>query len=135
MSSIVADTQSIIWYMFNSTRLSNTAFTALSNTVKNGDSIYVSTITLIEVTYLMEKNKIPPNTLQRLIDILADPNVAIEPVPLSLEIAQIFRQIPRDVVPEMPDRIIAAMALHLNLPLVTSDLKIRALSQVQTIWD
>ena len=41
-------------------------------------------------------------------------------------------QIPRDVVPDMPDRIIAATALSNSLPLVTRDLKIRALTTIQT---
>jgi PIN domain nuclease of toxin-antitoxin system len=33
----------------------------------------------------------------------------------------------------MPDRIIAATANHLNLPLVTRDRKIRS-SKVKTVW-
>jgi predicted nucleic acid-binding protein len=37
-------------------------------------------------------------------------------------------------VPDMPDRIIAATALNLNLPLVTHDHKILATSVIQTIW-
>jgi PIN domain nuclease of toxin-antitoxin system len=37
-------------------------------------------------------------------------------------------------VPEMPDRIIAATALHLNCPLVTRDHKIRAFKDIITIW-
>jgi len=45
-----------------------------------------------------------------------------------------IRQIPGETVPEMPDRIIAATALSLNLPLVTRDLKIQALTNLKTIW-
>jgi PIN domain nuclease of toxin-antitoxin system len=36
-------------------------------------------------------------------------------------------------LPDLPDRIIAATALRLNLPLVTRDRKIQA-SQVNSIW-
>jgi len=39
----------------------------------------------------------------------------------------------REGVPDMPDRITAATALHLGLPLVTRDSKIRA-SDIETIW-
>jgi predicted nucleic acid-binding protein len=39
----------------------------------------------------------------------------------------------RNDVPDMPDRIVAATALALQLPLVSRDARIRA-SQVQTIW-
>jgi predicted nucleic acid-binding protein len=38
------------------------------------------------------------------------------------------------VVPDMPDRIIAATALSLSLPLVTRDAKIQAVTTIQTIW-
>jgi predicted nucleic acid-binding protein len=44
-----------------------------------------------------------------------------------------LRRISRDVVPDMPDRIIAATALHLELPLVTSDRRIQQ-TEVETIW-
>ena len=32
-----------------------------------------------------------------------------------------LRRIPRDLVPDMPDRIIGATAMHLELPLITRD--------------
>ena len=50
-----------------------------------------------------------------------------------MDISTSLRQIPRAAVPDMPDRIIAATALALELPLVTRDGKIRA-SNVETIW-
>ena len=40
---------------------------------------------------------------------------------------------PRDVVPDMPDRIIAATAVHLGLPLITRDERIRS-AGIKTIW-
>jgi hypothetical protein len=50
-------------------------------------------------------------------------------------VARALAKIPRLTVPEMGDRIIAATALYLGLPLVTKDHKIRELSVIQTIWD
>jgi len=41
--------------------------------------------------------------------------------------------VPRAEVPDMPDRIIAATALHLGLPLISRDRKIQ-LAGLQTIW-
>jgi predicted nucleic acid-binding protein len=70
--------------------------------------------------------------LPRLNQILAD-DPAWVLVPLDFEIAQALAQISRDTVPDMPDRIIAATALYLNIPLVTKDSKIQA-SNIQTIW-
>jgi len=46
---------------------------------------------------------------------------------------QSIAQVPRNVVSEMPDHIIAAIAAYLGLPLVICDSKIQNLS-IQTIW-
>lgn len=54
-------------------------------------------------------------------------------VPINLAVTRALRKIPRADVPDMPDRIIAATAWHLKLPLVTRDSKIRA-AQLKTIW-
>ncbi len=53
---------------------------------------------------------------------------------LTEDIAQTLQQIPRSTVPDMPDRIIAANPLHLNLLIVTKDRKIQALQSIKTIW-
>ena len=45
----------------------------------------------------------------------------------------VVARIPRSQVPELPDRIIAATALHLDVPLVTRDHTIQG-APVQTIW-
>jgi predicted nucleic acid-binding protein len=41
--------------------------------------------------------------------------------------------IPRADVPDLPDRIIAATAVYLGVPLISRDRAIRA-SSVETIW-
>jgi predicted nucleic acid-binding protein len=52
---------------------------------------------------------------------------------LDRDVAGALSDVPRDAVPDMPDRIIAATAVTLGLPLVTRDGKI-AQSGVQTVW-
>jgi predicted nucleic acid-binding protein len=49
------------------------------------------------------------------------------------DIAAAVRRVPRSEIPDLPDRIIAAAALHLGLPLVSRDHKIRT-SSIRTIW-
>ncbi len=44
-----------------------------------------------------------------------------------------MKQVPRADVPDMPDRIVAAMAVYIGVPVISRDGKIRA-SNVQTIW-
>jgi len=129
MNAVVIDTHAIVWYFLKSGNLSATAFVAIDQ----AESVYVASISVVEIIYLNEKRKLPEVALQRLIQALADVNTGWLVMPLSLEIAQAIAQIPRDVVPDMPDRVITATAFYLNLPLVTCDSKIQA-ANIQTIW-
>jgi predicted nucleic acid-binding protein len=60
----------------------------------------------------------------------------LEIIPLTQSIALTVRRVPREQVPDLPDlpdRVIAATALHLGVPLISRDRKTR-LSNVTTIW-
>lgn len=134
MSDCVTDTHGLIWYVLNSGELSLTAKNLFISSANSGGNVFVPTISLIEITYLIEKNKFQPALLTRIISRLNNPHAELKPVELTVGIADKLSQIPRLVVPDMPDRIIAATALHLNLPLITKDHKIQALQNIQTIW-
>lgn len=135
MSAVVADTHAIIWYFRSPDKLSLDAAIALDGAVNNGYPIYLSAISIVEITYLVEKNRIPKIALDKLLESLAEPDVGLMIAPLDSLVARALAKIPRLIVPEMGDRIIAATALYLGLPLVTKDHKIRELSVIQTIWD
>jgi len=53
--------------------------------------------------------------------------------PLSRSIALTVEPVPRDQIPDLPDRIIAATALHQDVPVITRDRQI-VLSSIETIW-
>ena len=52
---------------------------------------------------------------------------------LTVEVVNALAMIPPASVPDMPDRIIAATALHLNLPLITRDSRM-PLTGLNLIW-
>ncbi len=81
----------------------------------------------------MEKGRIPERALARLRVALADSTFGFRLAPLDLAVADQIREVRRNEVPDLPDRVIAATALALGIPLVTCDGKIRA-SNVPTIW-
>lgn len=82
---------------------------------------------------LVERQRLPPIALRMLRDALSDPNSGLIIAPVNAAVAVALENIPRSVVPEMPDRIIAATALHLRVPLITRDRRLQS-AGLETIW-
>ncbi len=134
MSAVIADTHAIVWYLSNLEKLSETAIQTLDQTSQSGQMIYLSAISMVELQYLTERNRIDSGVLNQILKIVKSDIPSIEIVALDLEVSENLAHIDRAVVPDMPDRIIAATALSLKLPLVTCDHKIQACNAIQTIW-
>jgi PIN domain nuclease of toxin-antitoxin system len=129
----IADTHTVIWYVTPDERLSERAKTFIDVATSRGVKIGISSITLVEIVYLIEKGKIPAESLTKLVRVLNDPLGAFIEIPLNLSIARTLTQVSAAQVPDMPDRIIAATAVNYRVPLISRDAKIQA-SSVQTIW-
>ncbi len=130
---VVVDTHSAVWYLLASNSLSGEALRALEAATQAGDPVYLPSISVVEVIYLVEKGRLPQLALERLNDALADSESAFVLAPLDLTVAHSVRRVPRDTIPDMPDRIIVATALQLSLPLITCDRRTQSLG-VETIW-
>ncbi len=133
MIHAVADTHAVIWYLFDQPRLSARASSVFTEAVETGDQIAVSSITFVEIVYLVEKGRIPATTLERLDNELQKPDAVLIEVFVDLQISKTMAAVSRNAVPDMPDRIIAATALHLGVPLISRDRRIQ-LSAVETVW-
>lgn len=133
MICAVADTHALIWYLFDDNRLSRLARDFMDNAAKNGDQIGISSISLIEIVYLVEKEKIEPETFERLLQSINSEDAALMEIPVTGSIAGRMREVARKTVPDMPDRIIAATALELAVPIISRDGKIK-LSELATVW-
>ena len=133
MAALVVDTHAAVWYLLNSSRLSSTAQRAMDDATDAGDPVYLSAISLVEIVYLVEKGRLPAVVIERLTAALSDPESGFTIAPLDVEAAWAVQHISRDIVPDMPDRIIAATALSLGLPLATRDSAISK-AGISTIW-
>lgn len=129
----VADTHAALWYLLNNPRLSESARLFVDDAAAAGDDILLSPISLAEMVYLTEKNRLPRSAYEDLRSALADHEYVIEEAPFNTAIVETMRQIPRDSVPDLPDRIVAATALPFGVPVISRDGRIRT-SNVRTIW-
>ena len=129
----IADTHAAIWYLFSDPRLGSAASAFIDATIANGDHIGVSAISLAEMVYLIEKGRIPANALTDLHAAIADPNAVLQHVPLDENVAMKMREVSRQDIPDLPDRVIAATAQLRGVPVLSRDSRIRT-STVQTIW-
>ena len=75
MSAVVADTQTILWYLLKSPRLSAKAAQTLNDAMASVDGVYVSTISLVEVAYLAEKRRVVEEVYRRLLRAMLDDGV------------------------------------------------------------
>jgi predicted nucleic acid-binding protein len=105
----------------------------IERAVQAGESVFLSAISLVELIYLSEKGRLPAGALTKLEEALRAPDSSMVVVPLDSAVAKAVARISRSAVPDMPDRIIAATAAHLGVPLVTRDRQIQA-AGINTIW-
>jgi predicted nucleic acid-binding protein len=116
MSSYVTDTQGLVKFMMGKKVINDAAHQAYLSADKGEATIIIPAVTLMEVMYLFEKNRIQIGLLQTE-DLMESQNYQFEP--LTLEILKEASQI--DDIPELHDRLIAATAKYLDLPLITND--------------
>lgn len=133
MIAAVADTHTVLWYLFADTRLSRVAKAIIEDALGEGRRTGVSAMTLAEILYLVEKGRAAPQTFDRVLSILADPSGPFLELHVDSAVVSAMQMIPREEVADLPDRVIAATALRYGVPVVSCDRRIRAAS-VESIW-
>jgi PIN domain nuclease of toxin-antitoxin system len=133
MIGAVADTHTIIWYLFHDPRLSETARVTIEDAAASGEQVGFSSITLAEIVYLAERGRIRTETLDRLLQAVDGEDVVLVEIPFDRSVARAMVTIPREEVADLPDRIIAATASCLGVAVISRDRAIQT-SQVPAIW-
>ncbi len=129
----VADTHTALWHLFDDARLSSAAGAFINQAAIARRKIAISTISLAEVVYLVEKNRLPLSAYEELAQVLADPEHVFTEAVFTAAIVHAMRQVSRAEVPDMPDRMVAATALYFDVPVISRDSRIRAAS-LKTVW-
>jgi PIN domain nuclease of toxin-antitoxin system len=129
----IADTHAAIWYLYSDPRMGRAASDFIETAIVGGDHIGISAISLAEIVYLVEKKRIPANALQDVLAAIADPKIVLQELPLDASTVTEMKEVPREDVPDLPDRIIAATAQFYGVPILSRDRKIRS-SAITTVW-
>ncbi|MCK5488243.1 MAG: PIN domain-containing protein [Desulfobacterales bacterium] len=120
MADYVTDTQALIKFMMGKKVINDKAHQAFLSADKGESTIIIPAVVLMEVLYLFEKHRIDIGLLQTE-DLLKSQNYQFEP--LILEILKTASEITD--IPELHDRLIAATARYLDIPIITNDPVIR----------
>lgn len=133
MTDAVTDTHALIWYLTDSPRLGDAAQDVFQQCDSGEVTIFIPTISLVEIVYLQERNRISKTLTEQLSTELNAGTSGLSVVDLTQSVVNTLAQIPKESVPDMPDRIIAATALSLGVPLMSRDRRM-PFAGVELIW-
>lgn len=134
MIDSVTDTHAIIWYLSKSKRLSRKAHTIFQQAQAGYGHVVVPSIVLVETIFLVQRMRVEEDITEILLALTEDPADGIYIYPLDKAVVQALSHFGPVAIPELADRIIAATALCLDLPLLTTDSTIQESSLVETVW-
>ena len=129
---ILLDTHVLIWWANGEQdRLSNTAIAAIE---AEEQQRLVSAISCWEVAMLVDRGRLGLSVdVERWLHLVASiPKLQL--LPLSPTVAVASTRLPGTFHADPADRFLVAQARDLNIPLVTTDSKIRAYPHVRSLW-
>lgn len=125
----LADTVTIIRHFAKTGKIGKAAKSILQDADKGKNTIFISIISIVEILYLSERNKIILDMEDVRYKLLPLDNYKI--VDLDFDIVETAKNLQGL---ELHDRLIVATALFLDVPMLTSDQVIRDSEQVSVIW-
>jgi PIN domain nuclease of toxin-antitoxin system len=132
-SVIVLDTHALIWWADSGSKLSRKAHQAARTQARRRELV-ASSISVFEIVTLCRRGRLEfkHSIDEWLTDLRTLPELTIHPV--SDEIAERAGGFGDSFPGDPADRLIAATALVLGVPLITQDLKMLAAPGLTTVW-
>lgn len=130
---ILLDTHTLIWWIHESSRLSQKARKAIQYEKENG-KLFVSSVSVWEICLLVKKERLQlsMDTDSWLEKIKSLPFVQFIPVDNTIAFKSVF--LPGEFHADPADRMIVATAREKGVKLVTGDERIQKYPHVQTVW-
>ncbi|MBI4769893.1 MAG: PIN domain-containing protein [Chloroflexi bacterium] len=129
MATYLADTMAVVRH-FTGSRLGSEAVRIFRETDADRHLMLFSAVTLMEILYLSERQRIEISPAELIHRIKDSSNYDV----LSLDADIILTAAGIDDVPELHDRLIAATAKFHGLQLITNDPVLAASKAVTTLW-
>lgn len=132
---IVLDTHALVWWVNGDGQLSRNAKSAIDKELAAEDGgVMISSICAWEIAMLVNADRL---TLTMGVDDWLETVAEIEGVrfvPVGNEVAVESTRLPGAFHKDTADRMIVALARHLNASLVTADNEIRGYKHVKSVW-
>ncbi|WP_322052439.1 type II toxin-antitoxin system VapC family toxin [Paraburkholderia bannensis] len=128
---VALDTCALVYWLRGDQALSEPARNAIDNALEESE-VLISTISVLEVAQFVENGRLALSMdTRRWLATLASLE-GVRMVPVDTAIAVRATTLSPQLPP--PQRIVAATARTLGVPLVTPDSRVRALTHIDTIW-
>lgn len=132
MASVVADTHALLWMLRGTLRERSSGGADAIDQALVAKALHVSIGSFLDLRYLVDSGRLAEQVLDDARSIVDGDAFTV--VPLDLPVLDKMAAIPREKVPDPFDRIIAATALTLDLPLVSADEDIQGAIGERVVW-
>ena len=128
--NFVTDTHALLWWFTDSPQIGSNASEIFAKCEKGELAIFVPSIVIAEALSIFDKKRILFNFKALFRHISTSENFVI----IALDYQVLQKMIDLKDISELHDKIIAATAKYLNLPIITKDEILRKRAVVKTIW-
>lgn len=124
------DTVAVVRWFTKNGQIGKSAKKILDKDENPSARLYISVVSLFEILYLSERNRVEIDLNQTMK--LIKRSMRLNVIDLTAEIVLTARTVE---FPELHDRLIIATTKHFNLPIISSDREFKNIAGIEVIWD